>query len=248
MSTHPDARAVVEAAPKQLFIGGEWRDATGGATLDVEDPATGETLCEVADATADDARAALDAAVAAQAGWAATPPNERSEILARAFAAMQERTDELALLMTLEMGKSLTESKGEIAYAAEFFRWFSEEARAHRRPLQAAPATAPGRVLAMQPAGRAVPAHHAVELPAGDGHAQDRPGDRRRLHDGGQARPADAAVDAGAGQDPRGGRAAGRRAQRDHRLVVRRDDRAAHRRPAAAQAVASPARPRSGAS
>ena len=81
MTAHPDAEAVVDAAPKQLFIGGEWRDASKGETLAVEDPATGETLCEVADATPDDATAALDAAVAAQADWAATPPNERSEIL-----------------------------------------------------------------------------------------------------------------------------------------------------------------------
>ena len=128
MSTHPDARAVIEAAPNQLLIGGQWRDASGGKTFSVEDPANGESLCTVADATADDAVAALDAAVAAQAGWAATPPNERSEILHRAFAMMTERAEELALLMTLEMGKSLTESRGELTYAAEFFRWFSGEA------------------------------------------------------------------------------------------------------------------------
>jgi succinate-semialdehyde dehydrogenase/glutarate-semialdehyde dehydrogenase len=128
MNGSPEERKVVEAVPKQLLIGGEWRDATGGATFAVEDPATGETLCEVADATPDDARAALDAAVAAQAGWAATPPNERSEILHRAFLALGEQADELALLMTLEMGKAVAESKGEIAYAAEFFRWFSGEA------------------------------------------------------------------------------------------------------------------------
>jgi succinate-semialdehyde dehydrogenase / glutarate-semialdehyde dehydrogenase len=124
----PEERKVLEAVPKQLLIGGEWRDATGGATFPVEDPATGDTLCEVADATPDDARAALDAAVRAQASWAATPPNDRSEILHRAFLALGEKADELALLMTLEMGKAVAESKGEIAYAAEFFRWFSGEA------------------------------------------------------------------------------------------------------------------------
>jgi succinate-semialdehyde dehydrogenase/glutarate-semialdehyde dehydrogenase len=128
MGERSEERRVVEAVPKQLLIGGEWRDATGGSTFAVEDPATGETLCEVADATPDDARAALDAAVAAQPAWAATPPNERSEILHRAFLALGERADELALLMTLEMGKAVAESKGEIAYAAEFFRWFSGEA------------------------------------------------------------------------------------------------------------------------
>ncbi|MFL6024440.1 MAG: NAD-dependent succinate-semialdehyde dehydrogenase [Marmoricola sp.] len=120
--------AVLAAVPKQLYIGGKWIDASGGATFDVEDPATGKVLCSVADATPDDARAALDAAVAAQAGWAATPPNERSEILHRAFLALGEQADDLALLMTLEMGKAVAESKGELAYAAEFFRWFSGEA------------------------------------------------------------------------------------------------------------------------
>jgi succinate-semialdehyde dehydrogenase/glutarate-semialdehyde dehydrogenase len=121
-------QSVLTAVPKQLLIGGEWRDATGGATFAVEDPATGLTLCEVADASPADAVTALDAAVAAQAGWATTPPNERSEILHRAFLALGERSEELALQMTLEMGKSVAESQGELAYAAEFFRWFSGEA------------------------------------------------------------------------------------------------------------------------
>ncbi len=128
MTNHPDAARVLADVPRQLFVAGQWRDATGGATLPVEDPATGETLCEVADATVADGAAALDAAVAAQADWAATPPQERSEILYRAFQLMQQRSDDLALLMTLEMGKSLAEAKGEVAYAAEFFRWNSGEA------------------------------------------------------------------------------------------------------------------------
>jgi succinate-semialdehyde dehydrogenase/glutarate-semialdehyde dehydrogenase len=128
MSIASAETSVVEGTPNQLLIGGEWRDAGGGETLAVEDPSTGETLVEVADATPDDARAALDAAVNAQADWAATPPNERSEILHRAFLALNERADELATLMTLEMGKTVAESKAEIAYSAEFFRWFSGEA------------------------------------------------------------------------------------------------------------------------
>jgi succinate-semialdehyde dehydrogenase/glutarate-semialdehyde dehydrogenase len=122
------ARTAIENTPRQLYIGGKWVDATGGNTFGVEDPATGETLCEVADATPEDAVRALDAAVAAQVDWARSAPNERSEILYRAFTALQDRSDELAMLMTLEMGKSLAEAKGEIAYAAEFFRWFSGEA------------------------------------------------------------------------------------------------------------------------
>jgi succinate-semialdehyde dehydrogenase/glutarate-semialdehyde dehydrogenase len=128
MSIATNEQAAVDAAPKQLLIGGEWRDASGGSTLGVEDPSTGESFCEVADATPDDARAALDAACEAQAGWAATPPNERSEILHRAFLELNERADELALLMTLEMGKAVAESKAELTYAAEFFRWFAGEA------------------------------------------------------------------------------------------------------------------------
>jgi succinate-semialdehyde dehydrogenase / glutarate-semialdehyde dehydrogenase len=121
-------QSVVDQVGKQLYIGGEWRDGGGGETLTVEDPATGEALCEVADATPEDATAALDAAVEKQEEWAATPPNRRSEILYRAFELLNERSDDLALLMTLEMGKAIAESKAEIAYSAEFLRWFSGEA------------------------------------------------------------------------------------------------------------------------
>ena len=128
MSTAQLESTVVDAAPKQLLIGGEWRDATGGATLAVEDPSTGEAICEIADATPEDAQAAIDAAAEAQADWAATSPNERGEVLRRAFELLGERADELAVLMTLEMGKTVAESKAEITYAAEFFRWFSGEA------------------------------------------------------------------------------------------------------------------------
>jgi succinate-semialdehyde dehydrogenase/glutarate-semialdehyde dehydrogenase len=119
---------VLAAVPKGLLIGGEWRPAASGARLAVEDPATGETLCEVADGSADDAAAALAAAAAAQVAWAVHPPRERGEILRRAFELIAARTDDLALLMTLEMGKSLAESRAEITYANEFLRWFSEEA------------------------------------------------------------------------------------------------------------------------
>ncbi|MDP1820516.1 MAG: aldehyde dehydrogenase family protein [Acidimicrobiales bacterium] len=121
-------RAVVERVPKDLFIGGEWRPAAGGCTLAVEDPSTGQVLCEVADGEAADGKAALDAAAAAQAEWATHPPRERGEILRRAFEAIMADLDDLALLMTLEMGKPVAESKAEVAYAAEFLRWFAEEA------------------------------------------------------------------------------------------------------------------------
>jgi succinate-semialdehyde dehydrogenase/glutarate-semialdehyde dehydrogenase len=127
-ATETSERTVVDRVEKRLYIGGEWRDASGGSTLAVEDPSTGEELCEVADATPEDAKAALDAAVEAQAEWAATPPNERGEILWRAFETLNAGAGDLAVLMTLEMGKAVAESKAEIAYAAEFFRWFSGEA------------------------------------------------------------------------------------------------------------------------
>ena len=124
--TAPAEQKILDEVPKQLFIGGEWRDGAKGS-LSVEDPSTGESLCEVADASTDDAKAALTAAVAAGPEWATHAPRERGEILRRAFEALTARADDLALLMTLEMGKPLAESKAEIAYAAEFFRWFSEE-------------------------------------------------------------------------------------------------------------------------
>jgi succinate-semialdehyde dehydrogenase/glutarate-semialdehyde dehydrogenase len=144
---------VVQACPTELFIGGKWRSADGGRTLAVEDPSTGTTLCDVADASPADGVAALDAAVAAQAEWAATAPRERGEILRRTYELMTERADELALLMTLEMGKPLAESKGEIAYAAEFFRWFAEEAVRIDGGYQVAP-NGQGRFLVMrQPVG-----------------------------------------------------------------------------------------------
>jgi succinate-semialdehyde dehydrogenase/glutarate-semialdehyde dehydrogenase len=126
-STTGEQRVLANVS-KDLLIGGVWRAADGGRSLPVEDPATGKTLCEVADAGTPDALAALDAAAAAQAGWAAYPPRERGEILRRAFELVAARIDDLALLMTLEMGKSLAESRAEIAYANEFLRWFSEEA------------------------------------------------------------------------------------------------------------------------
>ena len=121
-------KSVLESVPTGLLIGGQWRDASGGKTLAVDDPATGEILTHVADASVADGKAALDAAVAAQADWARTAPRDRAELLRAAYEKITERADEFAMLMTLEMGKTLAESRGEVAYGAEFFRWFSEEA------------------------------------------------------------------------------------------------------------------------
>ena len=123
--TQAQIDAALAQAPTTLRIAGR---TVSTATFAVENPATGQTLTEVADATPEQGMAALDAAVAAQTSWAATDPRARGEILRRAFEAIIARTDELALLMTLEMGKPLAESKSEVAYGAEFLRWFSEEA------------------------------------------------------------------------------------------------------------------------
>jgi succinate-semialdehyde dehydrogenase / glutarate-semialdehyde dehydrogenase len=116
-------------APRQLFIGGVWRESSDGATFVVEDPSTGASLGEIADATPEDARAAIDAAASTQASWASVSPDARAEILYRTYDVLTQRADELALLLTLEMGKSLSESRAEIRYSAEYFRWFSGAAQ-----------------------------------------------------------------------------------------------------------------------
>ncbi len=121
-----ETSALLASVPTGVWIGGEER--AGSSTFDVLNPATEEVLISVADATAEDAVAALDAACAVQAEWAATAPRERGEILRAVFETITERTDEIAALMTLEMGKVLAESKGEVKYGSEFFRWFAEEA------------------------------------------------------------------------------------------------------------------------
>jgi succinate-semialdehyde dehydrogenase/glutarate-semialdehyde dehydrogenase len=146
-------RAVVEGVSKKLLIGGRWVDAAGGQTFPIEDPATRETIADVADATPGDALAALAAAHEQQAAWREHPPRERGEILRRAYESMVARADDLALLMTLEMGKSVAESKAEVTYAAEFFRWFAEQAVRIDGRFQVAP-TGQGRLLVMkQPVG-----------------------------------------------------------------------------------------------
>ena len=125
---------LLEPHRRALFIAGQWVEAAGGGRFPVLDPADGSTLTDVADGRAEDARAALDAAAGVQGEWAATPPRERGEILRRAFEAIMDRADDFAELMSLEMGKTVAEAKGEVAYGAEFFRWFSEEAvRIHGR-------------------------------------------------------------------------------------------------------------------
>ncbi len=118
---------VLDEVRGQLFIGGEWIDGEQG-TIDVRDPATGEVIKQIANGSVEDGVRALDAAVEAQEAWGRTPARVRGEILRKAFDLLQERKEEFALLMTLEMGKPLAEARGEVAYGGEFLRWFSEEA------------------------------------------------------------------------------------------------------------------------
>lgn len=127
-ATASNEKTLLGSIPTGLFIGGEWVDAEDGRTFDVRDPATNAVIASIADATPGDGIRALDAAVAAQDEWAATPARARSEILRRAFDLVQEHKEDLALLMTLEMGKPLAEARGEVVYGGEFLRWFSEEA------------------------------------------------------------------------------------------------------------------------
>ncbi|WP_216915996.1 NAD-dependent succinate-semialdehyde dehydrogenase [Nocardia noduli] len=143
---------LLQSVPTSLWIGGPV-EATGGGTFPVHNPATGEVLTRVADATPEDAVRALDAAAAVQADWAATPSRERGEILRTVFDRITARAEEFALLMTLEMGKALPESRNEVRYGAEFFRWFAEEAvRVHGRYLHAPSGT--GRIVVhKQPVG-----------------------------------------------------------------------------------------------
>ena len=152
--TQEQEREAIASVPTGLFIAGEWR--TTRATMSVVDPSTGQPLCEIADADPDEAAAALDAAADAQAEWAATAPRERSEILTRARDLMLADVDRLALIMTLEMGKPLAEAKGEIAYAAEFFRWFAEEAVRIDGGFMTAPAGGSRFLVARQPVGPCV--------------------------------------------------------------------------------------------
>ncbi|MGI9126084.1 MAG: NAD-dependent succinate-semialdehyde dehydrogenase [Mycobacterium sp.] len=149
--TTPEISRLLSSVPTGLWIGGEER--SGGSTFDVLNPATDEVLATLANATAADAVSALDAACAVQADWAATPARERGEILRSVFEMIIDRADDFATLMTLEMGKVLPESMGEVKYGAEFFRWFAEEAvRIHGR-FTPSPAGTGRIVVTKQPVG-----------------------------------------------------------------------------------------------
>ncbi|WGX97102.1 NAD-dependent succinate-semialdehyde dehydrogenase [Nocardioides sp. L-11A] len=139
--------------PTDLFIDGTFRPAASGRRFDVLDPATVAPIASVADGSVDDAMLAVAAADAAAAGWAATPPRERSRILLRAFDLMTERGEELARLISQENGKAMPDARGEVAYAAEFFRWYGEEAVRGLGTVGTAPAGANKILVLHQPVG-----------------------------------------------------------------------------------------------
>jgi succinate-semialdehyde dehydrogenase/glutarate-semialdehyde dehydrogenase len=118
----------IDAAARGLYIGGSWRPSRSGQQIEVVDPSTGAVVAVVPDATIEDAQACIDAAAASAPAWRATPPRKRSEILRRCFELMVERSEMLATLISMENGKALRDARGEVAYAAEFFRWNAEEA------------------------------------------------------------------------------------------------------------------------
>jgi len=142
--------------PTGLLIGGQWTKGAGGGLIGVTDPATEETIAEVADGTVEDALDAVSAAEAALPGWAATPPRHRAECLRRAWALMIERAEPLARLMVLENGKALPDARGEVSYAAEFFRWYAEEAVRLDGSVITAPAGTNRILVQRQPVGVSV--------------------------------------------------------------------------------------------
>jgi len=154
MSTTLQPEAV--SAPTQLLVGGLWMDSSDGRTFEVEDPATGEVIAVVADGSVEDGLAAVSAAYEALPGWSATPPRQRAEVLRRMFDLMTERTEELARLIVRENGKALPDARGEVTYAAEFFRWFAEEAVRGGGDLHTAPSGANRILVLRQPIGVSV--------------------------------------------------------------------------------------------
>jgi len=142
--------------PTDLYIGGKWRKSSDNKRFDVIDPATEKTIASVASASVEDAKAAVDAASAAMEGWAARKPRERAEVLRKAFELIIRDTERFAKLMTIENGKALPDSRAEVAYAAEFFRWYAEEAVRNIGEVSRAPASGARMLVQHKPAGVAV--------------------------------------------------------------------------------------------
>ncbi len=158
MTVHDSAgvRELLAGVPVGMLIGGAWVPSGDGREIDVLDPATGALLARVADGCVEDGLAAVSAASDALTAWSKTAPRVRGEILRKAFELMTERSEDLARLITLENGKALPDARGEIAYAAEFFRWFSEEAVRAVGDIQTAPSGANRILVLRQPIGVAV--------------------------------------------------------------------------------------------
>jgi succinate-semialdehyde dehydrogenase/glutarate-semialdehyde dehydrogenase len=142
--------------PTDLWIGGKWRKSSDGSRFDVIDPATEKKIATVASASIDDAKAAVDAASGAFEGWAARKPRERGEILRKAFELIMRDQERLAKLITIENGKALSDSRSEVAYAAEFFRWYAEEAVRNIGEVSRAPSSGARIIVHHKPAGIAV--------------------------------------------------------------------------------------------
>jgi succinate-semialdehyde dehydrogenase / glutarate-semialdehyde dehydrogenase len=142
--------------PTDLWIGGKWRQASDQGRFDVIDPATESKVASVASATVADAKAAVDAAGLAFAGWAGRKPRERAEILRKSYELIMRDAERLAKLITIENGKALSDSRGEVAYAAEFFRWYAEEAVRNIGEVSRAPASGARIFVHHKPAGIAV--------------------------------------------------------------------------------------------
>src|SRR6266446_4878032 len=142
--------------PTDLWIGGKWRKASDDARFDVTDPATENVITSVASASVEDAKTAVDAAQNAFEGWAGRKPRERAEILRKAYEVIMGEAERLAKLITLENGKALSDSRGEVAYAAEFFRWYAEEAVRNIGEVSRAPASGARIFVHHKPAGIAV--------------------------------------------------------------------------------------------
>ncbi len=154
--TRPTFDNIVADVPTDLYIGGKWRPASDGLRFDVIDPATEASIASVASASVADASAAIDAAEAAFPEWAARKPRERSEILRKSFELITKQSERFARLITLENGKSLTDARGEVAYAAEFFRWYAEEAVRNIGEVSRAPSSGARILVSHKPAGIAV--------------------------------------------------------------------------------------------
>jgi len=156
MSASNTTLSEVGDVPTDLFIGGQWRAAAGGRRIEVFDPSTEQVIASVADATVEDAAAAVDAAAAAGPAFARMAPRQRGEILRKCFELMMRDKDRLARLISVENGKALSDAQGEVAYAAEFFRWFAEEAVRINGDLGVAPGGANRMLVQYQPIGVSV--------------------------------------------------------------------------------------------